>query len=155
MSPTIVLNNDGEPVYLAGSPGGSRIIGYTAQALVAMMDFGRDPQEAVNTPNYQNRNGPTELEPPIAGVTADFDFEALVEALTLRNHTVENIAGEVSGLSVVEVTADGFLGGADPRRDGTAGGREDLSEVMDGSAATSVTPSVLVGMMFFFAAQVY
>lgn len=123
MSPTIVYDMDGDVEYLAGSPGGSRIIGYTSQALVSMLDFGRDPQEAVNTPHYQNRNGPTELEPPMANVTSDYDFEALSDGLISYGHTVEERGGETSGLSVIQVTKLGFLGGADPRRDGTAGGR--------------------------------
>ena len=37
MAPTIVMK-DGAPVIVAGSPGGSRIIGYTAQSIIAMID---------------------------------------------------------------------------------------------------------------------
>jgi gamma-glutamyltranspeptidase/glutathione hydrolase len=64
MSPTmIVVDPDtGVPIYLTGSPGGSRIIGYVCQSLVSMLDFGFDPQEAANTPHYQNRNGDTEVD---------------------------------------------------------------------------------------------
>lgn len=123
MSPTIVYDMDGDVAYLAGSPGGSRIIGYTSQALVSMMDFGRDAQEAVNTPHYQNRNGPTELESPVANVTSDYDVEALTDGLIGYGHVVEERGGETSGLSIIQVTKEGYLGGADPRRDGTAGGR--------------------------------
>ena len=41
MSPTIVLR-DGRPALVVGSPGGSRIIGYVAQAIVAHLDWGKD-----------------------------------------------------------------------------------------------------------------
>lgn len=123
MSPSIVFDKSGDVAYLAGSPGGSRIIGYTAEALVSMIDFGLDPQEAANLPHFQNRNDLTELEAPVAGVTSDYDFEALSEALTKLNHNVTETGGETSGLSLIQVTDEGFLGGADPRRDGTAGGR--------------------------------
>lgn len=132
MSPTIVFDSDGDLAFLAGSPGGSRIIGYTSQTLVSMIDFDRDPQQAVNTPHYQNRNGDTELEPPVANVTSDYDFVGLSAALTDLGHTVIERGGETSGLSVIKVTADGFLGGADPRRDGTAGGRAALTPPMEG-----------------------
>ena len=128
MSPTIVLNPDGTLAYLAGSPGGFRIIGYVSSALMLMIDYGYDPQEAANTPHKQNQNGDTELETPTPGITTEYDIEALTEALTLKGHTVVERGGETSGLSLIEVLMEdgSFLGGADPRRDGTAGGRASL-----------------------------
>ncbi len=121
MSPTIVLE-DGEVVLVTGSPGGSSIIGYTAQSIVNVLDFGLDPQQAVNVPHHQNRNGSTNLEAPIPGVTWDYDVDALAAALEARGHPV-SIGALTSGLSVIQVTDDGFVGGADHRRDGTVGGR--------------------------------
>ena len=126
MSPTIVLNNDdGSLAYLTGSPGGSRIIGYTAQSLVSMLEFGLDPQEAINVPHYQNhKNSETEIEVPQPGITDDYDYEALLVALTVRGHLVQPRVGKTSGLSNVQVLPNGFLGGTDPRRgDGSIGGR--------------------------------
>ena len=46
MAPTIVMK-DGKPVLAVGSPGGSRIIGYVAGAIVAHLDWGMDVQSAV------------------------------------------------------------------------------------------------------------
>ena len=156
MSPTIVFDSDGALAYLTGSPGGSRIIGYTAQSLVSMLDYGLDPQEAVNVPHYQNRNSDTEIEEPQPGITLDYDFDALFEALELRNHTVVPRGGETSGLSIIQVTDDGFLGGADPRRDGTAGGRVSSGTESPSDPPTSTannnTPLLLVGMMAWFVA---
>ncbi len=43
MAPTIVMQ-DGAPVLVVGSPGGSRIIGYVAKTIVAHMDWGMDVQ---------------------------------------------------------------------------------------------------------------
>ena len=57
MSPTIVFDGDGNVEIVTGSPGGSRIIGYTAQSIMNMLDFGMDPQEAINSPHFGNRNG--------------------------------------------------------------------------------------------------
>ena len=122
MSPTIVLDGDGNVVLVTGSPGGSSIIGYTAQSVVNVLDFGLDAQEAVNVPHHQNRNGATNLETPIPGVTDDYDVEALRAALEARGHPV-SVGALTSGLSVIQVTPDGFVGGADQRRDGTVGGR--------------------------------
>jgi len=128
MSPTIVLNPDSTLAYLAGSPGGFRIIGYVSSALMLMMDYGFDPQEAANTPHRQNQNGDTELETPTEGITMIYDKDALAEALTLKGHNVVERGGETSGLSLIEVSMEdgSLLGGADPRRDGTAGGRDSL-----------------------------
>jgi gamma-glutamyltranspeptidase/glutathione hydrolase len=145
MSPTIVLNEDGKPAYLTGSPGGSRIIGYTAQSLVSMLDFGYDPQQAANTPHHQNRNGNTEIEVPQDGITSDYDFEALRTALEARGHVVVQRSGEGSGLGIIQVTADGFLGGADPRRAGTAAGR--LASDVPSSAPAISCSLVVVGML--------
>ena len=123
MSPTIILDDEGDVAFLTGSPGGSRIIGYTSQSIINVLDFGLDPQEAINVPHFLNRNGNTEVEPPKPGVTLDFDFDNLVAELKHRGHPVVPSGGETSGLSVIQVTDDGFLGGADTRREGTVGGR--------------------------------
>ena len=122
MSPTIVLDPDGDLELVTGSPGGSSIIGYTAQSIVNVLDFGLDAQQAVNVPHHQNRNGSTSLESPIPGVTLDYDVDALAAALEARGHPV-GVGTLTSGLSVIQVTADGFVGGADHRRDGAVGGR--------------------------------
>ena len=140
MSPSIVLNGDGEVELVAGSPGGSRIIGYTAQSIMNVLDFGLDPQEAINVPHYMNRNGRTDIEIPIPGVTLDYDAEALKSELEERGHSVGIIAQE-SGLSNIQVIVCNncgkckgkskvnchkhsyLVGGADQRRDGTVGGR--------------------------------
>ena len=122
MSPTIILKN-GRPAYLTGSPGGSRIIGYTAQSIINLIDFDLDPQEAVNIPHYMNRNGiTTDLEPKIPGVTGPGDAADLADGLEARGH-VPNVTEQTSGLSIIEVTGTGLIGGADKRRDGTVGGR--------------------------------
>ena len=125
MAPTIVVDKDsGMPIFLTGSPGGFRIIGYACQSLLSLLDFGFDPQEAANTPHYQSQNGDTELEPPQEGLTTDYDFDAVSAALVAKGHVVVPRGGETSGLSIIQIMEDGsFLGGADPRRDGSAAGR--------------------------------
>lgn len=108
---------------VTGSPGGSRIIGYTAQSIMNVIDFGLDPQEAINVPHFMNRNGSTtDLEEPIPGVTLDYDVAGLQQALEERGHTVR-VLDQTSGLSVIQPVAGGLIGGADYRRDGAVGGR--------------------------------
>ena len=109
---------------VTGSPGGSRIIGYTAQSIVNIVDFGLDPQEAINVPHFLNRNGTTDIEEPIPGVTVDYDAEAFADELVEDfGYSVVNIRSLTSGLSIIQVDDDEFVGGADQRRDGTVGGR--------------------------------
>jgi len=122
MSPTIIFNDHDDLAFVTGSPGGSRIIGYTAQSIINMIDFGLDPQEAVNSPHYGNRNGNTELEEALPGITGPDDAADLQAGLEALGHPV-SVRAMTSGLSVIQVTEDGFLGGADKRRDGTVGGR--------------------------------
>ena len=122
MAPTIVLTGDGDVELVTGSPGGSRIIGYTAQSIINHIDFDLDPQESINIPHYQNRNGSTELEEPIEGVTIDYERGALIAELQARGH---RIGGSIltSGLSIIHVDGNRLVGGADGRRDGTVDGR--------------------------------
>ena len=122
MSPTIVFDAAGNVELVTGSPGGSRIIGYTAQSVINHVDFELDPQLSVATPHFLNRNGSTDIEQPIPGVTLDYDAEALKAALEARGYNV-NVRSLTSGLGVIRVTPDELLGGADLRRDGTVGGR--------------------------------
>ena len=121
MSPTIVFDEDGEVEIVTGSPGGSRIIGYTAQSILNIIDFGMDPQEAINTPHILNRNGSTDLEAMIPGVTGPDDAAALEAGLVALGYSV-NVRDLTSGLSIIQVTEDGLIGGADLRRDGAIGG---------------------------------
>jgi gamma-glutamyltranspeptidase/glutathione hydrolase len=113
MAPTIVLQDD-TPVLLTGSPGGANIIDYTALSIIAILDWGMDPQEAIDLPHVVNLNGPTRVE---EGDGA----EAMAEGLTALGHEV-TIANLNSGLHVIEITEDGLAGAADKRREGVVMG---------------------------------
>lgn len=127
MSPTIVFDEKGKVKLITGSPGGSRIIGYTAQSIMNVIDFELDPQQAVLTPHYMNRNGRTDIEKPIADVTQDYDADALANALKKLGHKEPGVVKQTSGLSLIKVERSQLqtklIGGADYRRDGSIGGR--------------------------------
>ena len=112
MSPTLVFDGSGRVVMALGSPGGSRIIGYVAKTLIAVLDWKRDMQDAVGLPHFVNRNGTTDLEDgtPLA---------ALKPALEALGHRV-NLRSLTSGLHGIMITPVGLIGGADPRREGVA-----------------------------------
>lgn len=108
MSPTIVMQA-GRPVIATGSPGGSRIIGYVAQTLIAMIDWGMDPQAAADLPHVVNRNGATDVEDDAPQVWAD-GLAALGHDVKRRNMN--------SGIHTIVIGPDGLTGGADKRREG-------------------------------------
>ena len=112
MAPTLVFDRDGRLVMSIGSPGGGTIIAFVAKALIASLDQKLDIQQAIDLPNFANRNGPTEIE---AGTA----LEAIVPALKALGHDVKPVELE-SGLQGIMVTPDGLAGGADPRREGVA-----------------------------------
>ena len=114
MSPMMVFDADGNLLLVVGSPGGSRIIGYVLQTIVAVLDWGLDPQTAVSLPHVVNRNGATDLE--IDTVASD-----LAEPLAAMGHEV-NVMVLNSGLHAILVTSEGLAGAADPRREGVARG---------------------------------
>ncbi|WP_247742208.1 gamma-glutamyltransferase [Thalassospira sp. A3_1] len=109
MAPTIVMQ-DGKPVIVTGSPGGSRIIGYVAQSLIALIDWKKSPQGAVSMPHLVNRFGTYDIE---AGTTA----ERLAPALEALGYET-SIKDLNSGLHIIQITDQGLIGGADPRREG-------------------------------------
>lgn len=110
MAPTIAYDADGRVAIVTGSPGGSAIINYVAKTLLAIIDWRLDPQTAVALPNFGSRNGPTELE---AG-TPVADLAPKLEALGAEVAVVEL----TSGAQAIVRTRTGWIGGADPRREG-------------------------------------
>jgi gamma-glutamyltranspeptidase/glutathione hydrolase len=142
MTPTIVFTREGRPAFVAGSPGGASIIGTTTQAVVAMVDFGLDPQEAANQAHFQNNNtAQTTLEslfsetiPPgqpggapggTTGLIGPFDVRSLIPELTALGYSIPATPSVLtSGLNLIKILPGGGLeGGTDPRREGTVAGR--------------------------------
>jgi gamma-glutamyltranspeptidase/glutathione hydrolase len=115
MAPTIVYDRDGNVFLLLGSPGGSAIINYVAKTLLGVVDWRLDPQAAIALGNFGSRNGPIELE-------AGTSVADLAEPLRAFGHSV--VVGEqTSGVQAIMRTPTGWIGGADPRREGVVLGQ--------------------------------
>ncbi len=137
MSPTIVFNKAGQLEAVVGSPGGSNIIQYVTKALIGVIDYNMDIQQAINLSNFgAQTSATTSLERGSLAAAAE-------AGLKERGHTVA-LADINSGLHGIVMngrrSADGFTngttigafsrgpgfgkyaGGADPRREGVAVG---------------------------------
>ena len=115
MAPTLVFDKrSGQLVMSGGSPGGALIIHFTAKTLYGVLNWGLNPQQAINLPNFGSLNGPSLLEekrfPP-----------ATVQALRARGAEVRE-QSLTSGLQAIQRTPTGWYGGADPRREGVVMG---------------------------------
>ncbi|MEZ8305707.1 gamma-glutamyltransferase [Vibrio splendidus] len=114
MAPTIIMQDD-KPYMAIGSPGGSRIIGYVAQAIIAHTQWDMDIQQAINQPHFLNRFGTLDLE---KGTSAE-NFTPELEKMGFE----VNVRDLNSGLHAIRITKDGLEGAADPRREGAAIGQ--------------------------------
>jgi len=110
MAPTIGYDGAGRVAIVTGSPGSSAIIDYVVKTLLAIIDWKLDPQAAAALPNFGSRNGPTELE-------KDTPVAALAPKLQALGHRTR-IDEQTSGVQTIVRTPRGFIGGADPRREG-------------------------------------
>jgi gamma-glutamyltranspeptidase/glutathione hydrolase len=128
MAPTLVFDEAGALEAVLGSPGGSRIILYVVKALVALIDWGLDPQSAAALINFGSRGGAFEIEYDPA-TTAELLVRPWLStpstwyALEMKAFG-HKIAPDLltSGLHIVARRQGGLEGGADPRREGIAAG---------------------------------
>ena len=114
IAPTIVYDSRRRLFTVVGSVGGSAIINHVAKTLVGVLDWGLDPQSAIDLPNIGSRKGPTELESGTASVA----LEPKLQALGHDTRVME----QASGLHAIVRTPGDWIGGADPRREGVVGG---------------------------------
>ncbi len=115
MTPTIVFNQDHEPVLILGSPGGSRIIPYVANTLIRILDWQFSPEQALQAPHLINRDGTLEIEEQAAHTSLIKNLKALGYPIDIRHLN--------SGLHIIQIQDQLIIGAADPRREGQAIGQ--------------------------------
>jgi gamma-glutamyltranspeptidase / glutathione hydrolase len=118
MSPTIITQ-DGRPVLILGTPGGSRIITTVLQTILNVVDFQMNVQEAVDAPRIHNQWLPdmTKTEP----YALSPDTRKVLESMGYRfedseqtNHVAAIIVGAPS-LGGTAIGRNRFYGANDPR----------------------------------------
>jgi len=125
MAPTLVFERTesgkrGALLLALGSPGGAVIIQFVVKTLVGILDWGLDPQQAVSMVDFGANNSP---KTNVGGEHPNIDAadgganDSLVQGLRARGHTVD-VADQSSGLSALVRRGAGWIGGADPRREG-------------------------------------
>lgn len=115
MAPTIVMK-DGRVAMVLGSPGGSRIITITLETALNMIDYGMQPQAAVDAPRVHHQWLPDEIDVERFALSAD--TEAVLRGM---GYTVREQKDWGSAEIIVVDPVTGVLFGAmDQRRPGGA-----------------------------------
>ncbi|MGZ8780642.1 MAG: gamma-glutamyltransferase [Thermoanaerobaculia bacterium] len=125
MTPTIVLK-DGKPYFVIGSPGGPTIINTVLQAILNVVDFDMNIQQAVSAPRFHHQWLPDH----IFWERFDLDDDTRA-ALVARGHTFRTLPGmertepgdigDAQGV-LIDPKTGMRMGGSDPRRGGVAVG---------------------------------
>jgi gamma-glutamyltranspeptidase/glutathione hydrolase len=124
MSPTIITR-DGKPFMVIGSPGGSRIITITLEAILNVIDFGMDISQAVNAPRIHHQWQPDKIYFEPYALSPD-----TIRALISMGHTMDDGSGPP-----VWGQAAGILVGGKSLTDIAKGGGARYNGAMDSRAA--------------------
>ena len=118
MTPTFVLDPDGELFLVTGTPGGATIITTVFQTIVNVVDYGMNVVQAVNAPRVHHQHLPDQIRFEQGGLPPE-----VVADLEARGHTMSERGGTSGDVEAIMVMPDGTLeAAADPRRGGAAVG---------------------------------
>jgi gamma-glutamyltranspeptidase/glutathione hydrolase len=115
MSPTIVLDDNGRPIFTCGAAGGPRIITAVLQALIGRLDLNLSVSEAISAPRVHHQWSPDRAI--IERTAAD----TLQEALAAMGHDVSR-ASSLAVAQAIGIQESQFTAVADPRVPSAAGG---------------------------------
>ena len=119
MSPTIVSQN-GKPVMVVGTPGGSRIITAVTHTIMNVIDYGMNVQEAVDAPRFHQQWLPDLTNVDTFGISPDtrkilLDMGHKLGVPQPANHLIAIVVG-APALGGKPVANNRFYGANDPRR---------------------------------------
>jgi gamma-glutamyltranspeptidase/glutathione hydrolase len=113
MTPTIIFDPEGQPFMIIGSAGGSRIIGYVVQRIIAVIDWNMEINNAISMPSFLARGSMLELESGLEHLKTPLEQSG--NRISIREMN--------SGLTAITIKNKKYRGSADPRREGTAKGK--------------------------------
>ena len=122
MSPTIV-SKDGEPFMVIGSPGGSRIITITLEAIMNVIDHGMNLQEAIDAPRIHHQWLPDRVYTEPRALSPDTLRILAGEGYRVGVDTAWPIWGQAAGILVGGRDLDEIEAGAGPRYTGAIDSR--------------------------------
>ncbi len=115
IAPVMVFGSDNKPLLIGGGAGGPQIPDTMAMALVDVLTQGSSPQQALAAGHI------SAADPDHIVVEAGTDAETMRPALEAAGHHVEAEPVD-SGNALLLREPAGWIGAADPRRDGTVAG---------------------------------
>jgi gamma-glutamyltranspeptidase/glutathione hydrolase len=117
MSPSIVLDPDGELLMLLGSPGGPTIITTVTQVISNVIDHGMSLAEAIGAPRVHHQALPDTIRYERGGLTA-----AVAARLVAMGHALAERAGYSGEVAGIMRSGSGWTAVADPRSGGGSAG---------------------------------
>lgn len=123
-----VILKDGKPWCIFGTPGADKQVQVNLQVAVAMMDFGLDPQQAIEAPRWSSNQPGDDANYPHTSedsLTIETSFApATLAGLEKRGHKLKLVKPYEAPCSVeaIRILDNGVrMAASDPRRDGWAG----------------------------------
>ena len=124
MTPTIVVDPDGDLLLVLGSPGGATIITNIFQQISNLIDFGMDVRQALNAPRLHHQHLPDRIQFEPGSLSPE-----IVSALEAMGHEMDerirtgDVYPYIGDVQAILRLPDGTLAGAsDHRRGGAAVG---------------------------------
>ena len=111
MSPSMLLDDNGDVFMVTGSPGGSTIISTTLESMINVLDFDMNMQQSVNAPRIHNQ-----WLPDVTRVEAGYLTPETREALRAMGHSFNETDSWGADEAVLVDSATGKRHGANDRR---------------------------------------
>ena len=115
---TYLIFKDGEPYIAGNTPGGDYQVQTNLQVITNMLDFGLDPQQAIDAPRWGDSGGILRVE--------DHMPEETQRELARRGHNVQPVGRIVAPMGRAQVIlrdpSGVLIGGSDERGEGAAAG---------------------------------
>jgi gamma-glutamyltranspeptidase / glutathione hydrolase len=124
-----LVERDGKPTHVGGTPGGDGQVQWNLQVLSSLLDHGSDPQDAVSAPRWTHSptTDPWTLDAPETLTIEDRVPATTLEGLRRRGHPVKVVgpwqAGGSAQVIAIDAATGVLKGGSDPRGGGLALGR--------------------------------